>query len=179
MFGHEIQLNFKGEDLHKSPVGGFFSMLLFVMFFIYFVLCVKTLIYGEDNQKFSGLGTLDLEELGPVSYSDTSLVFFAIIRNDKPGAKTPFIDGSSNFSQYVNVYWTQVIANYYIPKNEGLNRFIYRNISAKNCTQDDFGYDPSSVKIFNSWAGYSMICPDFPEDMPSFTLEGDTESMIT
>lgn len=92
-------------------------MLLYFMFFVYFVLCVKTLIYGEDNWKFSGLGTLDLEDMGPVSYSDTNIVFFAIIRNDKPGAKTPFVEGSSNFSQYVNVYWTQVIANYYIPKN--------------------------------------------------------------
>ena len=117
MFGHEIQLNFNKQDLHKTFIGGFFSMLLFVMFFIYFALCVKTLIYGEDNLKFSGLGTLDLEELGPVSYSDTSVVFFAIIRNDLPGSKTPFVEGSANFSQYVNVYWTQVIANYYIPKN--------------------------------------------------------------
>jgi len=39
-----------------------------------------------------------LEELGQVPYADTDVVFFAIIRNDQPGAKTPFIEGSANFS---------------------------------------------------------------------------------
>ena len=140
-------------------------MILLVFMAIYFGLCIKKSITGEDNLRLSGFQTNDLEEMGAVPYSDTNVVFFAIIRNDEPGAPTPFIEGSSNFSQYVNVYWTQVIANYYIPKNEGLNRFIYRNISAKNCTQDDFGYNPQSIAIYETWAGYSMICPDFGEDL--------------
>ena len=109
-------------------------MLLLVILGVYFALCIKTLIFGEDNLRLTVLNTHDLEEMGEVSYKDSSVVFFAIVRNDKPGAPTPFIEGSANFSQYVNVYWTQVIANYYIPKNPGLNRFIYRNVSAKNCT---------------------------------------------
>ena len=60
-----------------------------------------------------------------------------------------------------------------------MNRFIYKNITAKNCTQEDFGDDPSSITIFKAWAGYSMICPDFGDDLKDFTLEGDTEAMIT
>ena len=125
------------------------------------------------------MATLNLEELGTVPYADTSVVFFAIIRKDGIGAGTPYINGSAGFSQYVNVYWTQVIANYYIPKNQGLNRFIYKNITARNCTQEDFGESQANIDIFKSWEGYSMICPDFGEGLDDFTLEGDTESMIT
>jgi hypothetical protein len=134
MFGYEIPLNFNKQDEHKTTIGGSFSMILLIFMGIYFALCIKNLITGEDNFRLSLLDTNDLEELGSVPYSDTSIVFYAIIRNDQPGAPTPFLEGSSNFSQYVNVYWTQVIANYYIPSNQGLNRFTYKNISAKNCT---------------------------------------------
>lgn len=63
------------------------------------------------------MATLDLVEYGDVSYSDTNVVLFAIIRKDGIGEGTPYINGSDGFSQYVNVYWTQVIANYYIPSN--------------------------------------------------------------
>ena len=79
----------------------------------------------------------------------------------------------------MNVYWTQVIGNYYIPNNVGLNRFIYKNISAKNCTLEDFGGNQESIDIFNLWNGYSMVCPDFSNGLDDFVLEGDADSMIT
>jgi hypothetical protein len=63
------------------------------------------------------MATLDLAEYEDVSYADTGLTLFAIIRKDGHGSATPYINGKGGFSQYVNVYWTQVIANYYIPKN--------------------------------------------------------------
>jgi hypothetical protein len=98
-------------------IGGFFSSLITILLIIYFALCVKKIVTGDENVKYSTLMTLDLEELGQVSYNDeTDLVMFAIIRKDGIGAATPYINGSGNFSQYVNVYFTQVIANYYIPK---------------------------------------------------------------
>ena len=92
-------------------------MLINILLIIYFSLCVNKLVTGDDNLRISTMSTLDLEELGDIPYADTSLVFFAIIRKDGIGAGTPYIDGSAGFSQYVNVYFTQVIANYYIPKN--------------------------------------------------------------
>jgi hypothetical protein len=36
--------------------------------------------------------------MGPVQYQDTNVKFFAVIRKDGIGAKTPYINGSSNFS---------------------------------------------------------------------------------
>jgi hypothetical protein len=81
-------------------------MILLVFMGIYFALCIKTLILGEDNLRLTGLGSSDLTELGAVPYSDSNVLLFAIIRNDLPGAKTPYVEGSANFSQYVNVYWT-------------------------------------------------------------------------
>ena len=169
MFGHPIGLNFaqKGEE-HKTMLGGFFSLLINILLIIYFAICVNKLVTGEENLRITTMATLDLVEYEDVSYADTSLTLFAIIRKDGHGSATPYINGSSGFSQYVNVYWTQVIANYYIPKNDGLNRFIYKNISARNCTLEDFGDDQESIDIFRSWDGYSMVCPDFGEDLDDF-----------
>ena len=81
-------------------------MILLVFMGIYFALCIKTLVLGDDNLRITLLGSSDLEELGAVPYSDSSVVFFAIIRNDQPGSPAPYVEGSANFSQYVNVYWT-------------------------------------------------------------------------
>ena len=55
MFGYEILLNFNKQDEHKTLVGGSFSMLLLVFMAIYFGLCIKKLVTGEDNLRFSGL----------------------------------------------------------------------------------------------------------------------------
>jgi len=115
-------------------LGGFFSLLINILLIIYFALCVNKLVTGDENLRITTMATLDFEELGDVSYADTSVTFFAVIRKDGIGAKTPHLNGSAGFSQYVNVYWTQVITNYYIPNNNGLNRHIYQNISARNCT---------------------------------------------
>jgi hypothetical protein len=98
-------------------LGGFFSLLINILLIIYFALCVNKLVTGEENLRITTIATLDLVEYGDVSFADTSLTLFAIIRKDGIGAATPYINGSAGFSQYVNVYWTQVIANYYIPKN--------------------------------------------------------------
>lgn len=56
--------------------------------------------------RVSTLATNNLEELGEIEYKNTNVVFFAIVRKDGIGSSTPYIDGASNFSQYVNVYWT-------------------------------------------------------------------------
>ena len=64
MFGYEILLNFNKQDEHKTLIGGFFSMLLFVILGVYFALCIKTLIFGEDNLRLTVLNNNDLEEMG-------------------------------------------------------------------------------------------------------------------
>ena len=125
-------------------IGGFFSIIVYILLIIYFSLGVNKLATADSN-KISYIATNDLQEMGPIQYKDTGIKFFAIIRKDGIGANTPYINGSSNFSQYLNVYWTQVIGNYYIPNDLGLNRFVYRNISAKNCTLEDFGYNEQSI----------------------------------
>jgi hypothetical protein len=80
-------------------IGGFFSSLISIILIVYFALCVKKLVTGDENVKYSTLMTFDLEEAGEVSYNDeTDLVLFAIIRKDGIGAETPYINGSANFS---------------------------------------------------------------------------------
>jgi hypothetical protein len=36
-----------------------------------------------------------------------------------------------------------------------------RRVPVKWCTQDDFGTDETDKKFFNSWVGFSIVCPDF------------------
>ena len=80
-------------------IGGLFSFLISILLLVYFGLCINKLITGEDNLKFTQFQTLDLDELGDVSYKqDTDLVLYAIIRKDGFGAQTPYINGSGNFS---------------------------------------------------------------------------------
>ena len=40
---------------------------------------------------------------------------------------------------------------------------ILNRYEVKYCTQDDFGWEDQSIKIFNSWADSMVICPDFKE----------------
>ena len=79
--------------------------MISVALIFYFAICIGKLVSGEDNFRLSYIATNDLEEMGPVKYQDTNIKFFAIIRKDS-SIKIPYINGSSNFSQYVNIYWS-------------------------------------------------------------------------
>ena len=101
---------------------------------IYLAICIRKLITGDENIRISFLASSDLKEQGDVSYlNDTSIKIFAVIRNDGIAGQVPYLNNTSNFSQYLDVYWTQSTANYYIPSKAGLNRYTHRNIRAKNC----------------------------------------------
>ena len=73
-------------------------MLINILLIIYFALCVRKIVTGEENLRITTMATLDLVEYGDVSYADTSLVLFAIIRKDGIGEGTPYINGSDGFS---------------------------------------------------------------------------------
>ena len=39
----------------------------------------------------------------------------------------------------------------------------YKEIPAKKCQREDFGYYEGSVDYYESWKDYSIICPDFKQ----------------
>jgi hypothetical protein len=63
-------------------------------------------------------------------------------------------------------------------KPEGEGRFKYVDYSVRQCVQADFGTGPKAVTFFETWAGFSLLCPDLPEGV-SLVLQGNTASMVT
>ena len=61
MFGHPIGLNFaqRGEE-HKTLLGGFWSLIINILLIIYFALCVRKIVTGEENLRITTIATLDL-----------------------------------------------------------------------------------------------------------------------
>ena len=50
MYGHPVKLNFdKKSDIHKTWIGGFFSIIINIMLSIYVFINLKKLILKEQN----------------------------------------------------------------------------------------------------------------------------------
>ena len=62
--------------------------------------------------------------------------------------------------RYVNLSYVQGVDDWYNPVPSAFKRTYY---PTRQCTQDDFGDDQESIDLFNSWAGFSLFCPDIPD----------------
>ena len=60
--------------------------------------------------------------------------------------------------------------------NPGKNTQIKKRYEARNCTPEEFGSKPWEKAFYDSWDGFSIICPDIPEG-EHFKLEGDNNKM--
>jgi len=56
-------------------------------------------------------------------------------------------------------------------------RYIREYTRAKQCTKDNFGDDEDGHKFFESWEGYSILCPDFSEK--KFIMKGSLGAYVT
>lgn len=57
----------------------------------------------------------------------------------------------------MDIYYEQENDNWYI------NTTVLKRYEVKYCNQDDFGWDDQSIRIYNSWVNYMVICPDFKQ----------------
>lgn len=44
------------------------------------------------------------------------------------------------------------------------NVYKYDNYAARDCIKEDFNEYEEDVQIFESWAGFKLLCPDLRED---------------
>jgi hypothetical protein len=63
-------------------------------------------------------------------------------------------------------------------RNPYEDRYQTKRIPARQCTQEDFGTNEKQKKVFSSWKGFSLLCPDLKEG-EGFFIKGDSDSMET
>ena len=155
MFGHVVNLNFDQRgDSHKTICGGSGSICIKVFLTFYIYLNVTKLIFKENDTNLSTIGLLELDKEGTIPYDKMDMKFFHPVRKQNK-ASLPKIDGVDSFKKYFTVKYLQQNNDWY--KME----FPEIEIPTKDCTQEDFGEGEDNKKIFDSWAGFTLICPDF------------------
>ena len=173
MFGHTINLNFNKEgDSHQTLIGGFFSIFIRLAMTIYVGMNFKKMLWHEDDSNFTEVNTLDLDQYGVKDFSETDMFMFHVIRKQKSGAL--FL--SEDLERYIDISYMQISKDYFKPKSDPLYK-VKTKIKPKQCELKDFlryEGDQEAKKYFESWPGYSLICPDFDD----FKLQGNTASMI-
>jgi hypothetical protein len=64
--------------------------------------------------------------------------------------------------------------------------YDFKKVKAKQCTEQDFckgndctdsERDKELAKYFKDWAGFSIVCPEFNEQVPHFDIKGDSSMM--
>ena len=114
----------------------------------------------------SSVNSVDLKENGNVYFNETNLKFFHYLYKDKLRSDYPIEELRKN----MNIYYELVIQDWYI------DNITSEIAPVKWCTQEDFGYDADSLKIFESWSNTLIICPDF-SDNQRFFLSDDGVQM--
>ena len=81
MFGHSIVLNFERKgDTHKTKTGGCLSILCKLFLSYYVVSMFIKMIFKQDDQTLTNIGSQDLVETGEVSYTDLDMTIMHVIR---------------------------------------------------------------------------------------------------
>ena len=169
MFGHTINLNFnKDGDTHNTAIGGSFSTLIRIVMTLYVFMNFKKMLLHEDDANIVEMNTLDLEEYGVKAYNETDMFIYYVLR--KQLSSKLFLGEET--ARHVDIFFTSVKKDYYT----GISDIV--EVPAKQCTKEDFlkgaSENPQAAEYFDTWEGYSLICPDYDE----FELLGNTASMI-
>ena len=83
------------------------------------------------------------------------------------------------FYSHLDISFALMENNWYLTEEEG--RFKKKTFPAKKCELKDFdheGIKSNSKKLFDSFAGITILCPDFhSQNEEDLVLYGDTGSM--
>ena len=70
MFGHQIQLKFKGQDTHKTILGGLLSIVVRVALLLFLITRVQLLFDDHSLRLTSRTDKIDFEQLGKINAQD-------------------------------------------------------------------------------------------------------------
>ena len=90
IYGHPIQLNYKGEkNSYNTTCGGIISLFIkaFIAFFIGYKFNIMVNRWDDTIRKATSI--LELEEEGKVYYNETSLNMFWVLRDFRDGYEKP------------------------------------------------------------------------------------------
>lgn len=86
MFGHTINLNFDQQgSAHKTIVGGVISIFLKVFLGILLILNIVKMYKRDSNNNSTLYELVKLSEIGVVSFNETKLFPFHVIRKQASG----------------------------------------------------------------------------------------------
>ena len=123
---------------------------------------------------------LDLESVGNLSLTaDSNMLIFFVLRKQKLKKQT----FGPEINDFVHIYFTQETHDY---QND---KITVKEYPWKLCTAQDFeAIDKrekdgksgavSAVNLFETWDGYTLICPDYSDDDP-IHLSGDRGSSFS
>lgn len=184
-FGHQISLNFDRKgDRHNTIIGGCFSIFIRLFIAWYVILKLLTLFqHGDDSVQYNET-LIDLNSTGEINYKDTGFRMFVTLKNLQhdmisKGEDVDQIPQSifleDDVERYIQLLFVQGSENWYQanPKD-----FIKKNSTrARQCKLEDFGDGKESLGYFESWTGFSLLCPDV--DNHDFILQNTLGSMIS
>ena len=101
IFGYPIQLNFnqKGEK-HNTLMGSLLTIVYYAFIMGYTIYCFYKLVFHLQDSDNLVTTSLNLGQLGNVSYDSTSLTLFAMIKGKN-------LDSSlSELSRFIDIYFT-------------------------------------------------------------------------
>lgn len=119
-----------------------------------------------------------------VPYSDLHMTVFHVLRHQS-GKVIDF----EELEKYFTFTYVQRKDNWYNPEfdengeviNDGSGRFTYREYPTKQCEMEDFIEGKERQKLFDSWRGFALMCPDHVEaeqrSMGELEIGGDPAGM--
>ena len=97
MFGHDIKLNFKGNDsINKTVIGGVFSIMIKFLLASYVMLNFKYMIFHDDDNIKQYTTYLDLNEEPAILYNESNNLIIWNLKKTKTGNKPLFINDNPN-----------------------------------------------------------------------------------
>lgn len=93
------------------------------------------------------------------------MTFVHILRKQNGESMIPEVrkqQGLKPLSAYFTAQYVQYSADWY--KNLGNGEFTYTPFEVHTCSVDDFIEGENRQELFDSWAGFYMLCPTYKKD---------------
>ena len=158
LFAHKPEINFdRFEKSRKSFVGGFVSFFI-TLYMLAFIFQNLNKFHSTMSDNFKNYQTLlDFDKIEDVKYEDlNATIFFAVRKKIDKKAPIYMKDG---LDRYINITFMQAEEDWDNQEEVIKERLI----KTKQCDQYDFGTDDTSKKLFESWNGFSLFCPQVTE----------------
>lgn len=173
LFGHPIELNFNSRgSQHNTVFGGFISIFIRSALLFYVVFIIHKMFTYANNTERNATFTLVMddsqeESVSHIRYDDLRTNLFLVFRWQDGGhidmtheQLKPYIDAKAI---QIDTDWNQKGENH-------INETIFE---MRTCTKEDFGNSSTSVKYFESWKGFLILCPERTnKDGKDLTLNG-------